>query len=48
MLLEKSCCVVLITGASAVTSTVPVTGPTERANFERRLASDFNHDVLDW
>src|SRR5690242_14737804 len=30
-LLEKSCCVVLITGASALTSTVPVTGPTERA-----------------
>src|SRR5215213_5052257 len=29
MLVEKSCCVVLITGASALTSTVPVTGPTE-------------------
>src|SRR5690349_2615328 len=29
MLLEKSCCVVLMTGASALTSTVPVTGPTE-------------------
>ena len=28
MLVEKSCCVVLITGASALTSTVPVTGPT--------------------
>src|SRR5690242_14595089 len=28
-LLEKSCCVVLMTGASALTSTVPVTGPTE-------------------
>src|SRR6185369_795566 len=30
-LVEKSCCVVLITGASALTSTVPVTGPTESA-----------------
>src|SRR6185295_1875061 len=29
MLVEKSCCVVLRTGASALTSTVPVTGPTE-------------------
>src|SRR5215213_3040314 len=29
MLVEKSCCVVLITGASALTSTVPVTGPTD-------------------
>src|SRR5687767_848068 len=29
MLVEKSCCVVLITGASALTSTDPVTGPTE-------------------
>src|SRR5574338_1481918 len=29
MLLEKSCWVVLITGASALTSTVPVIGPTE-------------------
>src|SRR6185369_6564137 len=29
MLLEKSCWVVLMTGASALTSTVPVTGPTE-------------------
>src|SRR4030095_10863039 len=28
MLVEKSCWLVLITGASALTSTVPVTGPT--------------------
>src|SRR5688572_29314614 len=31
ILVEKSCCVVLITGASALTSTEPVTGPTASA-----------------
>src|ERR1700752_25529 len=37
MFVEKSCCVVLITGASAVTSTVPVTCPT--VNATSRLVS---------
>ena len=46
ILVENLCCEVLMTGASALTSTVPVTGPTLSATFEARLAPDFNHDVF--
>jgi hypothetical protein len=46
MLVEKSCCEVLMTGASALTSYGAGYRANAQRDFEARLASDFNHDVF--